>query len=349
MFEHMQFNGLWRDYQQRVLNELEDHLGDNKLHIVAAPGSGKTVLGIEVMRRLAHTAVILSPSITIQNQWVERLHELFAPKNSKIEISHDLRNPTAITSATYQLLHSLWNKEEEGEQAYAEFNKLIAYYAEHDAITIIVDEAHHLRKEWWRALNAFIDALPNATLVALTATPPYDASFAEWSRYDDLCGPIDAEISIPELVRNGDLCPHQDYIHFSIPEQSELELLHSRRVAISQIIDELLANTELLKTLANHPWVIMTLDHEEEILDDPEFLSSILIILASAGYRIPKDPIEILGVHQSTIPSFTLPWLEIFLNGFIFQYHDHFDHMKSYRKTIERQCKKNRFNRKPSR
>lgn len=49
-------------------------------------------------------------------------------------------------------------------------------------------------------------------LVALTATPPYDSDHLEWSRYQELCGPIDEEISVPELVKAGTLCVHQDDI-----------------------------------------------------------------------------------------------------------------------------------------
>jgi len=40
--------------------------------------------------------------------------------------------------------------------------------------TIVVDEAHHLRREWWTSLQRLRDRLSDATLVALTATPPLD-------------------------------------------------------------------------------------------------------------------------------------------------------------------------------
>ena len=67
--------------------------------------------------------------------------------------------------------------------------------------TICLDEAHHLRSEWQRSLEALLDALEGkATVIALTATPPYDSSAAEWERYVRVCGPIDAEIFVPELV-----------------------------------------------------------------------------------------------------------------------------------------------------
>ena len=48
----LQFRGSWRDYQDRVLQNSQKYLADGKLHIVAAPGSGKTTLGIELLRRL---------------------------------------------------------------------------------------------------------------------------------------------------------------------------------------------------------------------------------------------------------------------------------------------------------
>ena len=43
----LQFKGTWRVYQARVLDRAEHYVRDGKIHIVAAPGSGKTTLGIE--------------------------------------------------------------------------------------------------------------------------------------------------------------------------------------------------------------------------------------------------------------------------------------------------------------
>jgi hypothetical protein len=41
----IRFRKPWRGYQQRVLAELEQYLDDHHLHVIAAPGSGKTALG----------------------------------------------------------------------------------------------------------------------------------------------------------------------------------------------------------------------------------------------------------------------------------------------------------------
>ena len=47
----LSFKGTWRNYQRRVLEEVDQYLEDGKIHIAAAPGAGKTTLGIELIRR----------------------------------------------------------------------------------------------------------------------------------------------------------------------------------------------------------------------------------------------------------------------------------------------------------
>ena len=50
MLNQLSFKGQWRQYQQRVLDKSESFMVDGKIHLVAAPGSGKTTLGIEFIR-----------------------------------------------------------------------------------------------------------------------------------------------------------------------------------------------------------------------------------------------------------------------------------------------------------
>ena len=38
--QKLHFNGTWRSYQQRILDHLDVHVRDRKLHVVAAPGAG---------------------------------------------------------------------------------------------------------------------------------------------------------------------------------------------------------------------------------------------------------------------------------------------------------------------
>ena len=69
----LEFKGTWRKYQARVLEHADRYMSDGKIHIVAAPGSGKTTLGIELIRRMNGKALILAPSITIREQWIARI------------------------------------------------------------------------------------------------------------------------------------------------------------------------------------------------------------------------------------------------------------------------------------
>ena len=108
----LQFRGNWRTYQERVLASAEKYLADGKIHIVAAPGSGKTTLGIELIRRLGEPCLILSPSITIRQQWLERIREGFLTEGTQSDelLSNNLRQMRAITAITYQALYSAMKK-----------------------------------------------------------------------------------------------------------------------------------------------------------------------------------------------------------------------------------------------
>jgi superfamily II DNA or RNA helicase len=312
LLARMRFTGTWRDYQAAALAEFDRHAADRKLHVVAAPGSGKTILGLELIRRLARPAIVLAPSLTIRNQWPARLVPLFLDKPpGPDEASHDLAQPGALTCTTYQALHALWA----GDRAAALFQTLQAA----GPITLVLDEAHHLRREWWNALQALVEAAPEARIIALTATPPYDAPFAEWARYEAVCGPIDLEIGIPELVRNGDLCPHQDHVVFSPPGADALELLDRRRQGIAALQAELRGDAVLLDWFAAHPWLSAPAANAEAVLENPEVLSAILVLLAASGRPLPAAPLRLLGVRRSEVPAPDATWLEVLLNALLFR------------------------------
>ncbi|MCA1196382.1 DEAD/DEAH box helicase family protein [Sphingomonas sp. R647] len=309
----MNFKGKWRDYQARILEEMDEHLDDRRLHVVAAPGAGKTVLGLEIARRLGRPALVFAPTIAIRDQWEQRLCPMFLDARPAAgAISYDLAAPCELTLATYQALDSLRRSDA--------LDALIETLNGHGPLTLVLDEAHHLRREWWKCLVDLANRLEDVRLVALTATPPYDASFAEWSRYEELCGPIDLEIGIPELVRNGDLCPHQDHLILSTPHEDALDLLERRRRAHAELADDLRNDDALLDWLAAHLWLTDPEANVEAILDAPEMLSAVLVLLASAGRKLPKPPLKLLGVAASDVPPPSLFWLERLLDGLITQH-----------------------------
>lgn len=329
----MNFKAKWRDYQARVLEEMEQHFDDRRLHVVAAPGAGKTVLGLEIVRRLGRPALVFSPTIAIRDQWEQRLVPLFLDTPPPVgTISRDLGHPADLTLTTYQALDSVRRAEE--------LDALIARLNDRGPLTLVLDEAHHLRREWWRCLIALAHCLEDVRLVALTATPPYDATFAEWSRYEELCGPINIEIGIPELVRNGDLCPHQDHLILSKPTGDALELLDKRRMAIGELARDLRSDSGLLDWLVAHPWLTDPEGQVEAILEAPEMLSSVLVLIAAAGRTLPAAPLKLLGVRASEVPAPSLFWLERFLDGLLFRQAESFPldpaRLKSLRERLHR-------------
>jgi len=352
--KEMAFQGNWRTYQARLLERLDSYLEDKRLHIVAAPGSGKTVFGLEVVRRINHPTLILAPTITIRNQWAERLVQYFLPHGSPKPdwVSTNIRQPELLTIATYQALHALCSGEpEETEEACAEEetnptidspngdgNGKSATPVEVPEVlagfeTLVVDEAHHLKAEWWKTLTFVADRL-KPTLVALTATPPYDVSPYEWQRYEDLCGPVDAEVAVPELVLQGDLCPHQDYVYFSVPAAIELKTLVEFRGAIDAFTGRLRQNREFAAAVANHPWMNDPNSHLEEILEDPEYLSSMVVYLNAFGEQVPREVLRCLAVDSKSIPSFGLDWLEILLTHCLYADAERFKNIDQILKTL---------------
>lgn len=74
-FAGLTLGGTLRPYQQRALDAFERDraAGRTSSHIVAPPGAGKTVIGLEIIRRLGRPALVLAPTATIQEQWGAKL------------------------------------------------------------------------------------------------------------------------------------------------------------------------------------------------------------------------------------------------------------------------------------
>ncbi|MBE6586257.1 MAG: hypothetical protein E7645_07025, partial [Ruminococcaceae bacterium] len=175
----IRFGGTFRDYQQAVLDEANTYLRDGRIHIVAAPGSGKTILGLELIRRLGKPALILSPSVTIRQQWGDRFAQNFlsgVPQNEQESMAENILSYSLasmegklITSVTYQSLHAAMKRIESREEAsewdensggenFSDFD-LLSVIRKNKIATVCLDEAHHLRSEWQKALEEFIKAM----------------------------------------------------------------------------------------------------------------------------------------------------------------------------------------------
>ena len=330
MLDQLSFKGQWRQYQQRVLDKSESFMDDGKIHLVAAPGSGKTTLGIEFIRRFGNPTLILVPTVTIRQQWVDRIKQAFLSNANQAEqlISQDLKRPKMITVATYQALHSAMNQvvgdgliedtDDTAQQEHFNFQDfdIRKTFEDKELGTLCLDECHHLRNEWWKSLEIFRKSFPKIKMISLTATPPYEGEPALWERYISMCGEIDEEITVPELVKEGTLCPHQDYVYFAFPTKEERTQLDQFEKQKLNFLTKLSTDINFSNTIQSSPALSNQIS-DDDLLANPKYLSAILIFLWSKELPFPQRFQELLAAKA--LPTFTLEWFETLLNGIIFQ------------------------------
>lgn len=354
----IQFKYTWRKYQQIFLDQFSSYISDNHLHIVAPPGSGKTVLGLEIMLRINKPTLIIAPTLAIKNQWVQRFTELFLQIDFVPDyISTDIRNPKFITITTYQGVHAacsggkerLVEEEEESEVEVTE--KKINRSAEQELIkkltqqkigTFILDEAHHLKKAWWSSLMDLKEAL-QPTIVALTATPPYDVSGFEWQKYIQLNGPVDAEISVPELMLEGDLCPHQDFVYFSLPTETEREKIDEIYRKAENFIEETKSNDTLLEAIRQHPVYQNPEKYLDWIYENLSSYTSGLVYLNFRGIDINPIHFKVIGDEQKYVPELNVFWVEELLDFYLFVETSHFKSFDEERTKLENRLRHSGF------
>ncbi len=108
-----------RKYQTEILELVQEKLsrGQKDVHVVAPPGAGKTIIGLQIISTLQRPALILCPNTTIQSQWSDKLN-LFLPEGrqsasvSELIGTHEDKPLKPITVLTYQAL-SIPGKEQE--------------------------------------------------------------------------------------------------------------------------------------------------------------------------------------------------------------------------------------------
>ena len=329
----LKFKGVWRKYQQRVLNELDAYLDDKKLNVVAAPGAGKTTLGIEVIRRLGKPVLILAPTVTIRNQWVDRIKEAFLVDIEDIKnISTSSEEIKPITILTYQLLHSIVKNQEKYENFLREIEQ-------QNIKVITLDEAHHLITEWHNSLIKLCDNISknDITTLSLTGTPPYDVPPKEWENYHNLCGPVDAEISIPELVKNGDLCPHQDLIWFSKMDDTGIDAVQNFKRNRDEFFDYINKNADLLYAIKTSPFADKTYGNMEIMYEDFDFTVSVISYLLSCD-ELDTDAytlIEFLAIKKEDIPTFNYEIAETLFNGILGVYEKYFKNIPTLKGKLK--------------
>jgi superfamily II DNA or RNA helicase len=304
-FPEIRFQGELRPSQKEIVKIAKEQLaqGSSSLHIVAPPGSGKTILGLYLWAQcIRRPCLVLSPNSAIQSQWSARVDLFESPLSRQELVSTDPNQPGLLTSLTYQSLTmpargnveieqqaiQLWcdkliesgevtnhdeaqiwidelkttntsyfqdrlrsNYKKIREQLSRQGESLSLLHSSSRATldrladqkigAVILDECHHLVGHWGRVLSAAQEMLGNPVVIGLTATPPDtdNKDPQDVERYQTFSGPIDYEVPVPAIVKDGYLAPYQDLAWMVRPTSEELKFVASADQRLDDLIQRL--------------------------------------------------------------------------------------------------------------
>lgn len=198
------------------------------------------MLGLAYIIERGFPAVVVSPTGTIAAQWIDKFQDLVVDTgigelpSADVWIHRDPFNDPgpAICSVTYQALSV---KDRSDGSLHDNVGRLFERFRQLGVRTIVLDESHHLKNHWATAIQAFVEAVPDTVLLALTATPPVDATADERRRHVGLVGEVDYEIALPALVKSGHLAPFQDLVHLVQPTEAEHAFLAGAHERFEQV------------------------------------------------------------------------------------------------------------------
>lgn len=218
---------LLRNYQRDAVNAWRNSSDVNQTQLVLPPGSGKTVIGLEIARQTGNTTVIFTPNTAVQNQWCTLLRaSLPTAAYSRVGTHPDDMNRADITVLNYQMLANYETGAAQERKLHANAQQIVTNLAcAPGNVTIILDESHHIVDVWGDTLINLlttVESVPGrSTVVALTATPRSRLTAAEKRKTDTIFGPVEYQISTPRLIRDRALAPYREFVYFTEPTAAE--------------------------------------------------------------------------------------------------------------------------------
>ena len=258
-----------RDYQQDATNSL---LGDRAPGtgygtLVLPCGSGKTIIGIDILQRLATHTLIVTTNIAAVHQWIHELKDKTTLLDDDIkEYTGDRKEIGPVTVCTYQIL--TWKKKDQDE--YPHFS----LFRDHQWGLIIYDEVHMLPAPVFK-VTAELQAVHR---VGLTAT-----LIREDGREDEvfsLVGPRRYNVPWKVLEQKGWIAEAHCYeIRIALPEHLELPYAIGSKREKFRIASENPVKTAVVSQLVeNHP--------EDHILIIGQYIDQLQAISKELGFPL---------------------------------------------------------------
>jgi superfamily II DNA or RNA helicase len=264
------FPGSFRRYQRLALDAFEQlrDEGEQRAYVVMPPGSGKTVLGLEMARRLGRRTMVLAPNTAVQAQWLAQWKEFGGAGPHPRPASTDRALSAPVTVLTYQSL-TVWDRTADDEDvrddasaALAEARRaavrgedgsdlldllhprgreLVERAAGSGPWTLVLDECHHLLETWGALCRALVRALGEQTwVIGLTATPRTAMTERQARLHDELFGDCDFLVPAPAVVKEGELAPFQELAYLTAPTVEEDTWIVAERQRFADLQVELL-------------------------------------------------------------------------------------------------------------
>ncbi len=291
-FTAVAYRGRPAAYRENLLKKVEGRLKRQRLHLVTPPGADKIVLGLELVRMMNSPCLILSPSRAQCDRWGETFLTEFLPREEQKKkdqyLSYDLSAPALLTLITYDELYATVSRgQDSGGARGSDLSDaaIIRIIEEHGICAIVLDEAHHLEHGRQSALESFMGVLGgDASVLALTTALPYDLGTEDWERFIELCGEVDEEVWIPELVKEHILCPHEDYIHISHPTIGETDGIRGYRTRVDEAVAD--AMTLPFMAVLNSRMILLQQNRPDYFYAHHEIMIALLTLLNEYGYPV---------------------------------------------------------------
>jgi DNA excision repair protein ERCC-3 len=202
-----------RDYQKSAADAALGDLspGTGYGTIVLPCGSGKTIIGLEIMKRLSTRTLIIATNVAAVHQWIaEILDKTTLTEDQVGEYTGDRKVIRPVTVCTYQIL--TWRKDKISDFPH------FSLFTDHNWGLVLYDEVHMLPAPVFK-VTAEIQSMHR---IGLTAT-----LVREDKREDEvfsLVGPKRFDIPWRELEQRGWIAEANCYeIRIPLPEELELD------------------------------------------------------------------------------------------------------------------------------